>query len=195
MELRDTPPHDASMEGLLLRPTTPADAAALLALYRDVAATPNSGLARHSEEMDHEYVAAFAGLCDPRGLSIAAFEGPTLAGEIHATRMRPRQFDHVLTDLTIAVHPRWQGRGVGSRLFAALFAAAARCAPPITRIELVARTGNAEAIRLYERLGFRAEGRFAGRVRLRDGRIEDDIPMARVAPGAGRDAASPGGSA
>jgi putative acetyltransferase len=101
--------------------------------------------------------------------------------------MRPAQFRHVLTDLTVAVHPRAQGRGVGSRLFEALFEAASRLTPPVTRIELVARTGNAAAIRLYERLGFRAEGRFAGRVRLADGRIEDDIPMARIT-------APPGGS-
>jgi ribosomal protein S18 acetylase RimI-like enzyme len=171
-----------AMQGLHLRPTTPADIAALLTLYRDVAAMPNSGLARHSDEMNRDYVAAFAGLCDPQGVSIAAFDGQALAGEIHAARMRPRQFSHVLTDLTVAVHPQAQGRGVGSALFRALFDAAARLNPPVTRIELVGRAGNAAALRLYERLGFRAEGRFAGRVRLAGGTIEDDIPMARMGP-------------
>jgi ribosomal protein S18 acetylase RimI-like enzyme len=169
-----------SMQELLLRPTSALDAAALLSLYRDVAAMPNSGLARLGAEMDLGYVAAFAGLRDPDGISIVACDGAALVGEIHAGRMRPWQFHHVLTDLTVAVHPRAQGRGVGSRLFTALFDAAARLTPPATRIELVARTGNAAAIRLYERLGFRAEGRFHGRVRLPDGTIEDDIPMARV---------------
>ena len=170
-----------NMEALLLRPTTPADSTALLSLYEDVAATPNSGLARHRDEVDRGYVDAFAGLRDPLGLSIAALDGQRVVGEIHAVRMRPRQFRHVLTDLTVAVHPRMQGRGVGSRLFDALFEAAAGLTPPVTRIELVARTGNAAAIRLYERLGFRAEGRFAGRVHLPDGSIEDDVPMARIA--------------
>jgi putative acetyltransferase len=169
-----------NMEELLLRPTTGDDAAALLSLYRDVAEMPNSGLARLGAEMDLGYAAAFAGLKDPNGISIAACDGTALVGEIHAVRMRARQFCHVLTDLTVAVHPRAQGRGVGSRLFAALFEAAARLTPPATRVELVARTGNAAAIRLYERLGFRAEGRFRGRVRLPDGSIEDDIPMARI---------------
>lgn len=173
------------MNSLLLRLTTAADSAALLALYRDVAATPNSGLARQGDEVDPRYVAAFAGLCDPAGISIAALDGSFLAAEIHAYRMAARQFSHVLTDLTVAVHPRAQGRGVGTQLFAALFEAAARFSPPATRIELVARTGNAAAIRLYERLGFRAEGRFTGRVRLPDGRTEDDIPMARIAPARG----------
>ena len=174
----------ASMEGLIFRPTTPVDAAALLALYRTVAATPNSGLARHSDEIDQGYVAAFLGGQGAGWISIGAFHDGDPVGEIHALRMQPRQFHHVLTDLTIAVHPRMQGHGVGSRLFAELFAHAARLDPPVTRIELVARTGNAAAIRLYERLGFRAEGRFRDRVRLPDGRVEDDIPMARMADGA-----------
>ena len=173
-----------SMEGLLLRPTTPPDAAALLSLYRAVAATPNSGLARHTDEIDGGYVDAFLGGRDSCWMSIGAFHDGDLVGEIHAARMQPRQFHHVFTDLTIAVHPRMQGHGVGSRLFGELFACAARLDPPVTRIELVARTGNAAAIRLYERLGFRAEGRFRDRVRLADGRVEDDIPMARTVDGA-----------
>ncbi len=62
-----------------------------------------------------------------------------------------------------------------------LFALAARLDPPVTRIELVARTGNASAIRLYERLGFRVRrGLLRDGVRLAEGRIEDDIPMARM---------------
>jgi ribosomal protein S18 acetylase RimI-like enzyme len=172
-----------SMEGLVLRPTTPADAAALLSLYGTVAAMPNSGLARHSDEIDGGYVDVFLGARDSCWVSIGAFHDRDLVGEIHAARMQPRQFHHVFTDLTVAVHPRMQGCGVGSRLFGELFANAAQLDPPVTRIELVARTGNAAAIRLYERLGFRAEGRFQGRVRLPDGRVEDDIPMARTAGG------------
>jgi len=170
-----------AMEEVHVRATGEADVEALWSLYRTVAAMPNSGLARHADEMGRDYVSALPGYRDAKGISIAAFLGDALVGEIHALRMQPRQFSHVLTDLTIAVHPRAQGRGVGSRLFAALFAAAGRFTPPVTRIELVARTGNAAAIRLYERLGFRVEGRFVGRVRLADGSIEDDIPMARIA--------------
>jgi putative acetyltransferase len=181
MDLHDRATHHSAMDELQLRATTSADIDQVLSLYRSVAATPNSGLARHAEEIGREYVAPLPSYRNPGGISIVALLGDALVGEIHAARMQPRQFSHVLTDLTVVVHPQAQGRGVGSRLFAALFETAARLTPPVTRIELVARTGNAAAIRLYERLGFRAEGRFVGRVRLPDGRIEDDIPMARIA--------------
>jgi ribosomal protein S18 acetylase RimI-like enzyme len=40
------------------------------------------------------------------------------------------------------------------------------------------RAGNTDAIRLYQRLGFKIEGRFVGRVYLPDGTVEDDIAMA-----------------
>ena len=88
------------------------------------------------------------------------------------------QFQHVLWDLTIAVAPEAQGCGVGRRLFAELIAAAGALAPPVERIELVVREGLTHAIRLYEQVGFRREGRFERRFRLSDGRYEADLPMA-----------------
>ena len=40
------------------------------------------------------------------------------------------------------------------------------------------REGLTHAIRLYERLGFRLEGRFERRFRLANGAYEADLPMA-----------------
>lgn len=150
----------------------------VLALYRAAAARPG-GLARAPDEIDADYVRGFLGKAQASGVSRAAFAPDgALAGEIHAVRMAPRQFAHVLTDLTIAIHPDWQNKGLGTLLFSQLIDAARALAPPVTRIELFAREGNAGAIRLYQRADFKIEGRFEGRVRLPDGRIEDDIAMA-----------------
>jgi len=88
------------------------------------------------------------------------------------------QFQHVLWDLTIAVDPDAQGRGLGHGLFVELIADAATLTPKIERIELVVREGLTHAIRLYERVGFRQEGRFERRFRLSDGTYEADLPMA-----------------
>ena len=168
------------MSDFNLRAMSLADADAVVALYRAVATVPDFGLARRVDEISREYVTGFLARALMGGVALGAFAGEELVGEIHATRIGPRQFSHVLTDLTIAVHPDVQGRGIGSRLFGALFDSAATLVPGTTRIELVARSGNTAALRLYERLGFRAEGRFQGRVRLPDGQVEDDIPMARL---------------
>jgi putative acetyltransferase len=149
----------------------------VVALYR--AAAAHGGLARRPEEIDADYVRGFLTRAQANGISRAAFapEG-TLVAEIHALRMAPAQFSHVMTDLTVAVHPDWQGKGLGSLLFRTLIDAARVLKPPITRIELMARAGNTDAIRLYQRIDFTIEGRFAGRVHLPDGTIEDDIAMA-----------------
>ena len=152
----------------------------VVALYR-AAAAGNGGLARAPEEIDAAYVRGFLERAQANGVSRAAFAPDgTLVAEIHALRMTPKQFAHVLTDLTVAVHPDWQGKGLGTLLFNALIEAARSMTPPIARIELLAREGNAGAIRLYQRIGFRIEGRLEGRVRLPDGRIEDDIAMAML---------------
>jgi putative acetyltransferase len=161
-----------------IRPLTAADAAALLALHKAAAVTPG-GLARMPDEITSAYVAGFLEKAAAEGIGLGAWSADgMLCGEIHAVRMTPALFGHVLSDLTVAVHPDWQGRGVGSALFGALITAARRLDPPIGRIELMTGAGNIGAIRLYERLGFRHEGRFVGRGRLSDGRVEDDIAMA-----------------
>jgi putative acetyltransferase len=159
-------------DGVVVRASTPADAPAILALYRDAAAGPG-GLARRPAEMDLPYVEGFLAKA---AVALGAWSPDgALVAEIHAGRIGPDQFAHVLTDLTVAVSPSWQGRGLGSRLFRALFEAAR--AQGFERVELMAREGNAEAIRLYERLGFRVEGRFEGRVRMPVGTAEADIAM------------------
>lgn len=152
----------------------------VVALYR-AAADAGGGLARRPDEIDAGTVRPFLERAARDGVSRAAFAPDgTLAGEIHALRMAPKQFEHVLTDLTVAVHPAWQGNGLGTLLFEKLIEAARTLEPRITRIELMAREGNNGAIRLYQRLGFKIEGRFAGRVHLPDGRVEDDIAMAML---------------
>lgn len=150
----------------------------VLALYRAVAAD-GGGLARAPDEIDEAYVRGFLAKAQKDGVSRAVWlRDGSLAAEIHASRMHPRQFNHVLTDLTAAVHPDWQGKGLGAMLFNALIEAARQMWPPITRIELMVREGNAGAVALYQRLGFVIEGRFAKRVHRPDGTVEDDIAMA-----------------
>ena len=168
------------MTDLHVQPLTLANAPVVFALYQGAASIEGSGLARNRDEITISYVETFMERAFQNGVSLGAFMNDHLVGEIHAARLGPRQFDHVLGDLTIAVHPEVQGKGVGSALFSAFFHAAALVTPKITRIELIARSGNEGALRLYERLGFIREGRLVGRVRLPDGKIEDDIPMGRT---------------
>jgi ribosomal protein S18 acetylase RimI-like enzyme len=50
--------------------------------------------------------------------------------------------------------------------------------PDILRVELIARESNSKAIQLYEKLGFKIEGRFENRISNDNNSFEADIPMA-----------------
>ena len=160
---------------IVLRRATRADAAALLDLYL-ATARGRSGLAREADEIDRAYIDGVLGKSE---VSVTAWAGDLAVGDIHAGRLGPRQFAHDLLDLTVAVRPDFQGQGLGRRLFEALFAAAAALTPKIERIELFVRAGHVDARRLYERLGFEVEARFKNRVRLDDGKVEDDLAMVK----------------
>jgi putative acetyltransferase len=161
------------MSDYSFRPLGLIDAPNVLAVMRRA----EGGLGRLPEEMDLPWMEEALSGALAGGVAIGAWEGNRLIGMIKTSRMPSVQFQHVLWDLTVAVDPEFQGRGVGQGLFAQLMASARSMTPRVERIELVVREGLTHAIRLYERLGFRQEGRFERRFRLADGTYEADLPM------------------
>ena len=156
------------------RPLSLADAPGVLAVMQRA----KGGLGRLPEEMDLPWTEEVLAGALSNGVAIGAWNNSRLMGMIKASRMPSVQFQHVLWDLTVAVAPEAQGRGVGQSLFTELIANARSMIPRVERIELVVREGLPHAIRLYERLGFRSEGRFEKRFRLSNGSYEADLPMA-----------------
>ncbi|TKC60194.1 GNAT family N-acetyltransferase [Pedobacter hiemivivus] len=93
-------------------------------------------------------------------------------------QLEPAVFRHVLSELTIAVDPDYQGKGLGKKLFQTLLADVQSNRTEILRVELIARETNSRAIQLYEKLGFKIEGRFEKRISNNSISFEADIPMA-----------------
>ncbi len=163
-----------------IRRTTRDDAGGLLELYR--AAGESGGLARRLHEVEPRHIAYYLDHSLNTGLSLVAVDAGRILGELHGWPMEPEQFAHVLSDVTIAVHPDAQGRGVGRRLFDAFMARVRTDMPHIRRIELGCRESNVRAIRLYESVGFIAEGRLKNRVYDPAGFYEDDLLMGLILP-------------
>jgi len=84
----------------------------------------------------------------------------------------------VLSELTIVVHPDFQGKGVGKLLFLHLLQEIKAHRKDIYRVELIARESNRKAIAFYQSIGFKIEGRLVGRISTGHGAFEADIPMA-----------------
>lgn len=161
------------------RTALPEDQSRIKQLYAEVARV-SGGLARAESEITDAYVSEFLEKSLADGSIIVAVHPEnenTLVGEIHAYRKGIRVFDHVFTDLTIVVHPSFQGKKIGRTLFTIFQEEIALHRPDIGRVELLTRESNEKAIRFYQSLGFRVEGRMEMRVRTPDNRYEADIPM------------------
>jgi putative acetyltransferase len=161
-----------------IRWTQATDVDGIVTLYKAVGHA-GGGLARTPDEVTRDYVNDFLHAALNGGVALVATDDAgNVIGEIHTRPLGPRAFAHVLGDLTIAIHPSWQGRGVGRRIFSHLLEVVETGMPHVLRVELKSGESNARAIGMYESLGFRKEGRMDNRIRLADGSLDADIPMA-----------------
>lgn len=161
-----------------IRSAQPDDSQSVLALYRETAAIPG-GLARLEHEITDTYISnIFKKATIQLVVEWLEEESPKIVGEIHASIPEPVSFSHVLSDLTLAIHPDFQGKGIGKAMFAGFIHLAETEFPQIKRIELIARSSNLKALDLYRKLGFREEGRLKNRIQNLDSTYEDDVMMA-----------------
>jgi ribosomal protein S18 acetylase RimI-like enzyme len=149
------------------------------ALYKAVAKN-GVGIARQENEVTDEYIQNFISKSIEKGLIIVG-EHPDdpqqLVAEIHAYKSGLKVFDHVFGDLTLVVHPQFQGKKLGRMIFTIFLEEVSRDRHDVGKVELISRESNTKAIRLYESLGFRIEGRLEMRIKRLDGGYEADIPM------------------
>jgi putative acetyltransferase len=163
-----------------IRTAERSDLTAIKKLYQEVA-RKGEGLARVESEVSDEYIQHFLDKSIERGLIIVA-EHPEkngeLIGEVHAFGPGVKVFEHILSELTIAVHPEFQGKKIGRTIFTIFLEEIGLNRSHIGRVELITRESNTKAIEFYQSLGFRIEGRLEMRIKTADGHFEADIPMA-----------------
>lgn len=165
----------------LLKRGNTNDIDAVFSLYKKVASI-EGGLSRNKDEITTEYISSFLQKSVQFGVCYVAVDETTSAiiGEIHCYSPNIRVFAHVLGELTIAVDPQHQGKGIGRLLFEKLLNTIIEEKPEILRVELIARESNRKAIAFYESLGFAIEGRFEQRIQSVSGGFEADLPMAWI---------------
>lgn len=165
----------------MIRKAQANDHARIVRLYRDVATVPD-GIARTPGEVNDAYVSGFMHKAEADGIELVYEQDGAIVGEIHASRAGIASLAHLLTELTIAVAPGAQGKGVGRRLFQALLDEVTNNMPHITRVELFVRESNVKARALYASLGFVEEGRMRARVNNARGEPETDTIMGWLRP-------------
>lgn len=80
--------------------------------------------------------------------------------------------------LGMAVHDKWQGRGIGTALLASAIELADKWLN-LVRLELTVYTDNEAALKLYQKFGFEIEGTLKYYA-FREGRYVDAYSMARI---------------
>ncbi len=155
------------------------DLHALINLYKAVARTED-GIARLEYEITEDYVKKFLLKSLASGLIIVG-ENPDdetqLIASVHAFKKGIKVFDHVLGDLTLVVHPQFQGKKIGRTIFTIFLEEIGRNRLDVGKIELIARESNTKAIALYQSLGFLVEGRMEMRIKTTRDAYEADVPM------------------
>ncbi|MEN1784388.1 MAG: GNAT family N-acetyltransferase [Bacteroidota bacterium] len=169
------------MEHLKIAPTQLADKAQLLTLYQAVA-IKSEGLIRIPSEIDEAYIDSFMNQAHRQGLSLAAYLHNKVVGEIHAHTPRLFAFQHLLTDLTVAVNPDYQGKGIGRKLFTNFLDTVTQKMPHIVRVELYTRAHHQKNIDFYKSLGFQIEGRHMDKIYKTATAFETPLSMAWRSP-------------
>lgn len=164
----------------MVREAHPAEAPALLDLVRALDAE-SEALPREPGERPvwcaDDPVGDLAGFQarDTSTVFVAEAEGG-LVGQLSAAGGRHQRNRGTVT-LSVGVRKSWQGRGIGTALFEAAGAWAARGG--VHRLQLTVAAGNDRAHALYRRLGFIDEGVFRRALRVR-GTFRDERLMGRL---------------
>lgn len=172
-------------EPFVVRHATPDDAANLLTYIRSVAQETGFFVIQpdefpSSEEQERQWVQEH--LDDPRKLALVAEAGDEIIGSLSVENGPFQRTSHTGT-FGVSVRQDWRGKGVGTAMIEFLLEWA-ETNPLVEKVELSVFSSNANAIRLYRRLGFLEEGRRAKAIRLAPGEYVDEVLMARfVKPG------------
>lgn len=169
------------MNHYIVRKATASDKEKISLLYKKVSKILG-GLARNIDEITEDYINHFCIKSQTNGIQLVIEVENKIVAEIHCYKLEPLVFNHILSELTIAVDPDFQGKRLGKLIFQSLLQIIEKERNDILRVELIARESNQKAIQLYKKLGFIVEGRFEKRISASTNSFEADIPMAWFNP-------------
>jgi ribosomal protein S18 acetylase RimI-like enzyme len=160
----------------IIRDARVEDASVLASAEREIAKTPGFLVSRPLELKDEAFAEKIAELstADNGKYLVAELEGK-IAGHAMLDPLKLAAIRHVV-HLTIAVHPRWQRKGIGKALLDALIRWA-RAAAAVEKIELHVRSSNTGTQKMYKSFGFTEVGLWKRRIRVSPDEYLDDVAM------------------
>lgn len=165
---------------MLIRRLISSDAAAFQSLrLAGLRASPSAFGSSYEEECETPLATLEARLAPDSGRNMfGAFDGPLLVGIVGVGRETALKVRHKGYVRAMYVAESHRGRGIGRQLMEHALRFAATM-DGLRRMTISVTAGNAEAIGLYESLGFREYGREPDSM-IVDGRFYDEIMMSRA---------------
>lgn len=159
----------------VIRTAVPTDAAAIAALYREVAAE-DAAFAMLPHEVPAAQIIAkrIAARVGARGRCLVAHEGPTIVGMIDLRAETPSRRSHG-AELVLAVASTHRRRGLARELLTAAQAWAHTAGIEVLRVAV--RVGNEAALRLYAAASFVEDGRTPRAIKRDEGAYEDVVHL------------------
>jgi RimJ/RimL family protein N-acetyltransferase len=133
---------------------------------------------RHPDDMTREQKLSLVEKAKTEGKEHMVEEWGTAIGEIHLTKLRPDNVHHRFTEIGLDILPEHQNRGYGREAITWALDYAFRLAG-LHRVRIRAFEWNTGAIRLYEKLGFKHEGR-EREAYWHEGRFWDGVEMSML---------------
>ncbi|ARU63906.1 hypothetical protein CBW65_13505 [Tumebacillus avium] len=156
---------------LIIRPSTAEDAVQLVALD-NIAWSTDSAVSDNSWNSTEEYLDR----CPPGSQIVAESEG-VVCGYVQSRNPTGLPSNDHVAELSIAVHPDYQGKGVGRQLMQAIEDKALREGKRKVALRVLAT--NSGAIEFYKRCGYIEQGRLVQEFFL-NGQYVDDLMMYKL---------------
>lgn len=162
-------------EEYYIRKATMDDEAYLKVLYQRVSSI-SGGLARKKNEITDTYIHELLLSGIYKGLFLVVESDGKIIGSMMKSRVELSAFPHLLKGGSILIDPDFQGKGIGTKLILKFLQEVQDNFKDILRVEISAWETN-PAIKLYERLGFKKEGRYESAIKTADGNLIAGISM------------------
>lgn len=159
---------------ILIRKAQIEDAERIVEIEREIAKQPGILCSAPDELSMESVIKTISSFLQgaPGIYLVAEYDGASV-GHAFLQPHHLRSLRHV-AELTIAIHPAWQRRGIGTLLLQSLINWAIE-STVIEKIQLNVRASNLKAISLYQKIGFQEEGRLRNRLKLSNCYLDDIV--------------------
>ena len=164
-----------------IRKTAKRDRIEVAGIYR-TAWQGTEGIARRPHEITETYIFSLLNKIENQIVSLVAEnDNGEIIGVIHALKDGLEGHDHILSDLTIVVHPEYQKQGLAKALGWAFLQHVAEDRSDVLRVEMHS-PDNLSRVKAFEAAGFIVEGTHKKRFRNIDGSFQDIVLMVWINP-------------